>query len=756
MILRHSINSIFRMKRRAALFLLLIIVLTTFIYLGVNTWISSENMMRMCNENYTTIASFTYMGAEYPDENVYDKSVIDAANAFDYSLITDSKYVKDWEATSRRVGICEDYVRTAGASPHIDSTVCLIYVMNNQNDGVSAVFDIPLFSKNSRTGKFMVNVSLPYGLVLEKNKAYIVHGEFFQGPTAYASMILTPFESAAAEAMGIKTEDIPVAVPLSDYGKWADFLKLEDNIYHQMADFYRSMDNEIVIWEIGNIKANELFHEGIISLKEGRLFTDKEIKSTSKVCLITEDIANKTGKGIGDTIDLLTVENTGLPLSDCYWPGMEGNKNESFEIIGVTTVAENMQNYMFVPNGGKGDAPSNFGYTFGQAVIENGRAEEFLASLEGKLPERLVVDIYDEGYAEIEESLKAIRTVSAIITIVSVIAGISVLILFGYLFVSKQSETLATMSFLGTKKGKITMYTLVGSGLIALVSAIVGALIGYFSSGKVVELAFELASKLNFIDTRYSNGAIGVEREFSIISKTSIGISILIGLAVFALGVISCLLFTLSILSSRGGNKKDSVSRRPAHIPRPPRSSSKMKGSAFKYAILSLMRGGMRSLVVPIISVAMVIFICTLTTTSLAYESALDNHYEASDISGRFTTYSGKGIGGVMASRYAVSNIYQSKYIENLELTVSEKYCFAGVSMKSADGSVYAPTVHIPSPASFSYETLQNKILRGSSLIFTNSLKTSPEFYYAWTDTMTAFLKTEFIAIFPVLFRQSL
>ena len=87
MILRHSINSIFRMKRRAALFLLLIIVLTTFIYLGVNTWISSENMMRMCNENYTTIASFTYMGAEYPDENVYDKSVIDAANAFDYSLI---------------------------------------------------------------------------------------------------------------------------------------------------------------------------------------------------------------------------------------------------------------------------------------------------------------------------------------------------------------------------------------------------------------------------------------------------------------------------------------------------------------------------------------------------------------------------------------------------------------------------------------------------------------------------------------------
>lgn len=72
MIWKHSCKSCLRMGWKAALFALLTAMATMFLYLAGNTWLSSERMLRECDEAYTTIAVLEYIGDNYPGETEYD------------------------------------------------------------------------------------------------------------------------------------------------------------------------------------------------------------------------------------------------------------------------------------------------------------------------------------------------------------------------------------------------------------------------------------------------------------------------------------------------------------------------------------------------------------------------------------------------------------------------------------------------------------------------------------------------------------
>lgn len=75
MIIRNAFNSILRTPWRALLFLLLLAVLTAFLSLGASVWDLADRMLDECDETFTTIAVLEYMGADYPDESVYDEEL---------------------------------------------------------------------------------------------------------------------------------------------------------------------------------------------------------------------------------------------------------------------------------------------------------------------------------------------------------------------------------------------------------------------------------------------------------------------------------------------------------------------------------------------------------------------------------------------------------------------------------------------------------------------------------------------------------
>jgi len=161
-----------------------------------------------------------------------------------------------------------------------------------------------------------------------------------------------------------------------------------------------------------------------------------------------------------------------------------------------------------------------------------------------------------------------------------------------------------------------------------------------------------------------------------------------------------------------------------------------MRGGSLKYAVLSILRGGARSLVVPALAVAAVIFFGQLTSTAQRYAEQLEAVYDNTRITGYFTDINGKQVGGLVLSPYQMVNFYRSGLVEDLSVSYAMPYTFLGVSAL-ADGTqqevapLYAPD------NLFAREALQEAIQRGPDLSMTNNIRTAPELYYADSVEMT-------------------
>lgn len=126
MIWKHSCKSCLRMGWKAALFALLTAMATMFLYLSGNTWLSSERMLRECDEAYTTIAVLEYIGDNYPGETEYDPDMQAAAAAFDYRSITGSEHVLSWEQTNLSVGSVEGMAAHSQQIPYRSGCVLVV------------------------------------------------------------------------------------------------------------------------------------------------------------------------------------------------------------------------------------------------------------------------------------------------------------------------------------------------------------------------------------------------------------------------------------------------------------------------------------------------------------------------------------------------------------------------------------------------------------------------------------------------------
>ncbi len=72
MIFRNSLKSIYRSFGKSALFTLIILSLTLALGLATSVWVAVDQFLKDCDEYYTTVGLFEYMGTEYPGDIIYD------------------------------------------------------------------------------------------------------------------------------------------------------------------------------------------------------------------------------------------------------------------------------------------------------------------------------------------------------------------------------------------------------------------------------------------------------------------------------------------------------------------------------------------------------------------------------------------------------------------------------------------------------------------------------------------------------------
>ena len=722
MIFRNSLKSILRSKIKTALFLLLIFALTLALALGVSVWASVAQFLEDCDEYYTTIGFLEYMGTGYPDDSIYDETMAEAMLSFNDELISSDTSTLSWETPQRSFGYVDGFWRTDGFVPGQDFSILVIGEVS-YDERHSAyrglVFSAPYSVQSKDNSVIYIDSDFAE---FEKNHYYLVLGEIYHGSSPLLRLRIAPFENPIAESKGVEIPRI-LDITSSEEG---EFFKIpEDCVLMDVARTLAVRNNSVLVTGTNDLMAQLPFHQEELYFVKGRAFTEEEYRNGSQVVIIPEIMAARLGIGIGDSIDLSIAASDYPGFYNSYWSTEGFSYKESFEVVGIMNTVLDKSWHVYIPNNtGVPTSAYSIGYTIGTAVIQNNDAAEFYARLNSVLADRFQLTIYDQGYSSVAIPYQSILRVAKIITGVCLLVEVAVLILFGFLFVYRQRETSETMLMLGSGRTRVLAYFLFSSGFIALFASIAGAIAGYFLHDRIIDLVIRTANNFKLIDTRYSNGNLTISKTLEFAPQLAWNLFIIVGICVFAFAVIACLAFTVSTFINSRPSQKQSFGPKKEH------KTSRMGAGSMKYALLSIFRGSSRSLVVPLLAFAVVIFFGQLATTSLRYQEQLESIYDNTTIDGFYTDIHGKQIGNQVLNAYDVNNLYHTGAIDSLSLTYNGPFHYIGIT-KTAEGVEHEiGHVRVPKNA-FLHEAIVTTIQRGPEMTSANDIRTTPEFYYA-------------------------
>lgn len=729
MIFRNSIRSILRSSGKTALFTLLIFALTVALALGVSVWASIAQFLDDCDDYYTTIGLIEYMGTNYPNDTAYDATMDEALQSFDLSAITNDDATLLWDAPTRSFGYIDGFWRTDNYNPYQMLSVLVVGNITYDEDKqlYSAIVMNSLYSTKSKT-ETIILIDEDFG-TFEPGHYYLVFGEVYRGKSPMLHLRIAPSSSTAAFSNG---SEIPRLIDItSDGTDGRHYVIPEDSILLQIAETLPVTNNSVLVNGTDDLMSLLPFHQQELYIIDGRAFTEDEYANGSRVSVISEVMAARLGIGVGDTFDLSVAVSDRPGVYNSYRAADGFSYHETFTVVGIMNTVVDKSWYVYVPkSAGVPSSQFPIGYTVGQAVIRNADAAAVSARMESVISGRFQFTIYDQGYSTVAVPYQTILSVAKIVTAVCLLMEIAVVGLFGFLFVYRQREASETMLMLGAGRARVCRYFLYSAGIIALVAAASGAAVAYRLHDNIIDLVVRAAENYALIDSRYSNGNLTVSKVLEFAPDLSWQLFLSVGAAVFLLAILACMAFTIgTFLHSRPSQPKLSGPRRE-------HKTSSLSGGSLKYALLSVMRGGARSLVVPVLAISVVIFFGQLATTSLRYQEQLDAIYDSTIIDGYYTDINGKRIGNQVLNAYDVVNLYHTGQISNLSVSISEPYYYIGVS-KRADGTeLDISPLYVPSN-NFAKEALEEAIMRGPDFTATNNIRTAPEFYYADTIQMS-------------------
>jgi len=722
MIFFNSIKNIYRSGAKSALFFLLICILTIAFSLGLSVWVSVGSYLDRCEAEYTTIGLLEYMGPEYPDESVYDAGMRSAVDSFDFSMITENPNVKQWEASARAVGYVEGYTRNDSLMPNRNSAVLVVGNIERFNDSLySGIIINEIYSQKDMKDKLVFFDDV--GLSFEKEHIYIFNGEYYNGRTAYQYLLIQPFSSAAAAAAGIKPDETTMAADITNAD--GGYTIEPDSVFLQIADTYRVLNNSVSVYGTGALNSLFAFQQQTLYITRGREFTQPEYESGAHVCIVSERFAEMCRVDVGSEITLSIAAMADCPVYETYWAESGFSSTQPYTIVGITNTTSDYAHAVFVPKNDDIDYSANLiGYTIGQVLLKNGEADTFYSEIEPQLPDRLRLTIYDQGYGAVAKPFQDILRIAVIVTCVTGILCLAVIVLFGYLFVYRQRDASEILIQLGAGCWRVSRYFLYGSGLIGLFSAGAGAAAGYGLSGFVSGLVERIAAGFIVSDARFSNGDLTVTKMVAYAPDIGIALFVTAGAAIIAAVLLSCLVFTLRTFRPKNP-------RRPKHknMAREGRSAS-LSGGAFKYALLSILRGGMRTVVVPVLALAAVLFLGQLAQTAQRYEDRLAQIKADTVITGYFTDIHGKQVRNLTLEGFDLNNLSQSGYVTELNVSKALPYMYVGRYSENGQLRV-SEDFYMPPKDGFAWETFMDRLKMGPDLVMTNDLESAPEFFYS-------------------------
>ena len=241
---------------------------------------------------------------------------------------------------------------------------------------------------------------------------------------------------------------------------------------------------------------------------QGRDFTQEELDSGSRVCIIYEALAQANGLSVGDTVTMqLYRSSAGLPYQSSgalnpsasfYFGDGSFEETASYTIVGIcrgasafADVAQDAYSFtantIFAPKASVGmEMETGKSILFNTLIVQNGRLEQFQELvLQHGLGGRF--KCYDQGYSTIAANFHNYKALARQILIIGVVLYAMMMVLYLLLYPSSMRKSVRTMQSLGVGYGKRVFHVLMSAMSMVAVASLLGFLLGNYLWDYVVE-----------------------------------------------------------------------------------------------------------------------------------------------------------------------------------------------------------------------------------------------------------------------------
>lgn len=713
--IRNAIKQIVRGWKKSLLFWMLTVMIALFFISGSVLAAVLWRYQAETYASYRTIGLFEYVGDAYPDETVYSEHVKAAAQELDALAFADDPRVLSRDAPQKAVAYHEAITRRDTSIPYYENAVLLIKTGASKGDPwyTYATVERELYSVRNAQGKrIKLNTS---SIALEPLHYYLVHGYYTVEGTPLMILNVHSYQNAAAAScefdgdiermlLDVTTEDGGYSIP-------------EGNALSAIAETYRVLNDGLTLIRTADVQSLLPFEQETLYLREGRFFTQEE----QDVCIVTEWIADRLGVGVGDRVSFSIVSEADRPYSQCYWSEKGFDIQETFTVVGITNANNDDLHCVFAPK--QSDMPNrgNFSYTLGIARLDNDGADAFYAEVVPKLPENVRLLIYDQGYYAVSEPLKTLRKAAVWLSVLDFASMLALALVFGFLFVYGDRKSAQMMTRLGAGIRRVYGHYLICAGLIALSAAALSTALSSVILPKLVS-RFDAALTSTTVNHTldYSNAALSFARSRKPLRLQSVWLLPVGGGIAVLLSLISCTIFT-RIAITKPIQRRETVRHR-THKG----NSRLLHKSAFRYAMLSALRGGARS-ILPIAAVALgAAMLCGLVAARDSYTEQLHAIRANTKIKGVYTDLSGRRTDGLVIEAHLVNALYRTGLVEDVSVSMQQPAFVVGrITERDGREEIESVAGFVATPQSLEAYT---DLLVGDRIVFTDNLLRHPIF----------------------------
>ncbi|MBR0372986.1 MAG: hypothetical protein IJH91_00465 [Mogibacterium sp.] len=715
MLIRNGINSIIRERARTALFSLLIIFLTVTMILSISVLLYCNAVMESCDEAYRSIALIEYMGSEYPNQDEPDAAARAAAEALSDDDILAVPGVTAWTRGSTATAAAEGYERRFGKIPYGNRGVLVVSRVSQpvyqgtklDASGKPIITEDSFFYHTCFLKTALYSRSVNEGIIIdiidgsglfepEPGKSYVLNGSFLDVSRSARELGDYPKNGLPIFLVEsfIATDELP-------YAEYVEGTEIPER-FLSAADQYRVMNNYIRVVPCRDVNDVYVFQQNDLHLAAGEM----PDPGAPNACVVSADLAEALDLEPGDVFTLEDLQSTDNDRYDLISTGnmhsytVTGIVEASFDYCGtIWVIAEDA------------DTPL-FGYLLGTVSLDNKSAEAAAETLQEIVPDQVRVTLLDQGYGATVLPFQEIRSTAVNVLLICSAGVVAVLLLFAFLFVGRQSDTVRIMVSLGTPGRKIALWFLSGALVVCGISVVIGVVLGML----LRPAAFHMISKIAAVGAeealRYSETSLGIMKQTSFDPQIPLWPDLLAALGIVALALLFSLFFLR--LARRGGTRKRGKSR-----VRVPHGLTTVHGEGgLRFALLSIRRGGLRSLVVPLVSMMLTVAVLVLSGVYQTWQDELDNALEETRIDGMVVSLDGRYYSGLAMPMDAVQTLLDTEGVENVSVSFGYRYWLPEdmPPFKDSEGGWYLR---------------QSWIAAQPDLIALNSLSAAKGFYYA-------------------------